>query len=104
MSSMEPTVTRETVGQIGQDRPISTLCAWKAACMSLAGRVFQSTMNMLASVGRTFRPRFFRCSSVIARASCISRRRARIWSSAVRLAVAQASDGSGSAPDCIPPS
>ena len=31
ISAVEPTVTRDTVGQIGQDRPISTLCARNAA-------------------------------------------------------------------------
>lgn len=51
ISSIEPTVTRDTVGQIGQERPISTLWVRKAACTVLAGVVFQSTMNMLALVG-----------------------------------------------------
>lgn len=51
MSSAEPTVTRDMVGQMGQLRPISTLRLAKASRMVWAG-CFQSTMNMLALLGR----------------------------------------------------
>src|SRR3954447_1400097 len=89
MSSMDPTVILDTVGQMGQLRPISTLWARKAARMSLACFDFQSIINMLALLLPTTRSlRLFRCSTVMARASCICLRRAAIRSADVRLAVA----------------
>src|SRR3954469_21388352 len=97
MSALEPIEMRDTVGQAGKTRAISTPWAAKAAFMSFAVLVFQSIISMLAWLGPiSFRPRFLRKSSVMVRVAINSARRASIRFLAVRLAVAQAADGIGS--------
>src|ERR1700733_2411298 len=92
MSALLPMETRPTVGHTGQRGPaICTPAALYIAPISLADLVLHSTMIMLASLGPvTFKPRLVRKSTVMARFSIISLRRALISAVAVRLAVAQA--------------
>src|SRR5689334_22403559 len=97
MSSFEPMEIRDTVGQTGQARPISTPWARNAACISFAALVFQSTMTMLASLGPiVFKLRLVRNSTVMARFSFNVLTRCIIVALSPRLAVAQATDGTGS--------
>src|SRR5581483_4130778 len=97
MSCLEPMVMRDTFGQVGQERPMPTPWARKAACMSLADLVFQSTITMLASLGpMTLKPRLVRNSTVMARLSSSVLRRWAIIALSFRLAVAQATEATGS--------
>src|SRR5580698_8461755 len=106
MSWCEPMEMRDTVGQIGQRPPaISTSWARNAACISLADLVFQSIITKLVWLGPiSLRLRLVRKSIVMARFDISSLRRLAISSWAVRLVVAQTSDGIGNWPDSVPPS
>src|SRR5215469_3391460 len=96
MSFLDPMEMRDTVGQVGKTRAISTPWARKAACISFEVLVFQSIISMLASLGPiSLRLCLVRKATVMARFSISVLRRLTIDALSERLAVAQAADGTG---------